>query len=235
MAGRPSDITTIVSYRDDDPAQPVTVADRVVGSMYLHGYLEPAALAAGVTKETVYAWIRAAGAARLRLAAEPATAENTTEHERACIEFSDAVDAATARWTSRMLQLADRLAEGGIEFEEVHTETVNGQEVKKKVVVKKTQPDGAMIRWRLARRDPKKYGDRLALTDADGGPALSLDERGQALLELLKKFQEQDDDLEQAARCGVYPRRDSQEPRGRVCTRERGHRGKHRYELLADG
>src|SRR5437660_1070835 len=94
--GRPSLIDAIVGC--DDEGSEFTVADRIVAGLRAGNYFEQATAAAGIHKETAYGWLRVAAQTRIRAKGRTLEDLQLCDHERRCVEFSDAVVRAAARW-----------------------------------------------------------------------------------------------------------------------------------------
>lgn len=185
MTGRPSDINKIIGHRDVNGTQvPVTVAEQIIAAIRAGNYIEGAAAAAGITKQTVYEWRHVA--ARTRIAGTPDA--DLTDHQRRCITFSDAVDEAEGIWEVNANRTLERIARGGIEQEVVTVKTDHrGNVVERTTRTTSTLPDARVIEWRLKRRFRDRYAERVEVTGADGDPLgveLSMDERAASLVEL---------------------------------------------------
>lgn len=149
--GRPTKIDQVIDHREvmDDQGvvtgtQPVTVADRIVEHLLRGSYLETAAAAAGVARETLNAWLRGAAEAGAALH----RGDRITAAQRRLMEFSHAIDQAQAEAEQADLSRLDLLADG-------------------------KDPAVALraVQWRMERRRPKRWGPRAALelTGPDGG------------------------------------------------------------------
>lgn len=161
-------------------------------------YFEPACNAAGVSKETGYQWQRVAGRTKLRARGEPLDSIDTTAHERRCVAFSDAVAEAESSWEVGALAALQRLAQGGVTT--TRTVTKRGPDLQNgdagpildiTTTTETLLPNAQVLEWRLERRFPGRYGRRVELTGADGGPvALTIDEddRVEALAETLEAY-----------------------------------------------
>lgn len=145
--------------------QPITAAEQMLSSIRAGNYVETAAAAAGIAKETYYEWLRVAANARAKHG-------RPTKHEARCIEFSDAVAAAAAQSEAMQVSLLEQLSRGGIE---IATTTVkidkDGNAIETTTKTEHTLPDVRAITWRLERRFSKRWGQRgsLEVTGADGG------------------------------------------------------------------
>lgn len=164
--GRPSAMNKIVATID---GRDITAAEQIVASIRAGNYVETAAAAAGVHKDTLYEWLRVGANARVK----PTHGKGArTAHERRCIEFSDAVAAAVAASESEAVARLEQIARGGIA---VKVETVKvdgtGNVLEHTTRTEQTLPDARVLEWRLERRFSKRWGQKasLELTGADGG------------------------------------------------------------------
>lgn len=188
--GRPPALTRVVRQTRD--GKDVTVADAIVEAIRAGSFIESAAAANGVNKATLHDWLRTGSRVQQRLLNDGARRGDFTRKELLCAEFSDAVGRAFAEATTIEVATAAQLARGGITETETITRTETLPQGPPKVTTTTKQkvlaPDGAMIRWRLSKREPDTWGrERLELTGPDGGPVeLSLVEKRQRLLEGLE-------------------------------------------------
>jgi hypothetical protein len=193
MAGRPSPIDAQAGTRDD--GTPITVAEVITNALRTGSYFEQAAATAGVGKETGYGWLRTAGRLRIRARGKALSSltPRPTAHERRCVAFSDSVAEAESSWEVTALAGLERLARGGI----TTTKTVTkrgpaaadgspGPVLEVTTTVEQLAPSAQVLEWRLERRFPSRYGRRVEVTGAEGGPiALSMEERAEALADTL--------------------------------------------------
>lgn len=205
--GRPSLIDNIIGH--DDTGQPITVADRIVAGLRAGSYLEPAIAATGVGKVTVYEWIKLAGRVRIRSNGEPLDTLDLTAHERRCCEFLNAVEEAEGIYEIGALTSLERLARGGLVLRTV-TRKYDG-DGPTATCVERTEreetlaPNAQVIQWRLSRRFPARYAQRIDIDMAGGlGPQLSDEDRAGELVTALDAYLEGVAD--QAAAEKVQPR-----------------------------
>lgn len=159
--GRPSVMDRVVATVD---GRAITAAEQMLAAIRSGNYVETAAAAAGIAKETYYEWLRVGANARAKKG-------RTTKHEQRCIEFSDAVAEAVAASEAMQVSLLEQLARGGIKVETVTEKVADGKVLERTVKTEHTLPSVAAITWRLERRFAKRWGQRgsLELTGADGG------------------------------------------------------------------
>lgn len=188
--GRPPALTRVVRQTRD--GKDVTVADAIVEAIRAGSFIESAAAANGINKATLHDWLRTGSRVNQRLLNDNARRGDFTRKELLCAEFSDSVGRAFAEATAIEVATAAQLARGGLTETETTTRTETLPTGTPKVTTTTKQkvfaPDGAMIRWRLSKREPDTWGrDRIELTGADGGPVeLTLVEKRQRLLEGLE-------------------------------------------------
>lgn len=187
--GRPPSLTRVL--RLDDDGNPVRIMDAIVDAVRAGAFVEEAAASVGVGKHVLYDAQRTGARVEQALTAGARRADFTTK-ELACAEFSRAVGMAYAAATVEDVQSTDRLARGGLLLKSVTTRTEQTAEGQPRTVttVKQTHtpPDGAMLRWRLGKRNESTWGrERLELTGAEGGPIeLTVSEKRARVLEGLE-------------------------------------------------
>jgi len=171
--GRPrSDIDAVlrnVERRDPETGeitlQTITVFSHIVDALRVGMYLEPAILSTGIGKSTVYSWLKTAGTILLAHSGREIDRDSLSPHERRCLEFSEAVDEALYSWELRALADHARIERGGIVAETITTKRNASGEVVEQTTKRETlAPDARAIEWRLTRRFPERYSQRLTLS-----------------------------------------------------------------------
>lgn len=152
---------TQVAVRSDDRV--MSAGQRILTSLAAGNYIETAAKAAGISVATLREWL--AEAAALSTSGSPT--HRLTKTEQALMAFGAAVADADAKWESRMVGYLEALSTG--EGERVIVTEVTDQagkitETKRRV--EKLLPDAALIRWRLERKYPDRYGGKVEVTGA---------------------------------------------------------------------
>lgn len=152
----------IVGQRD------VTVAERVVELIRAGNYVETAAAATGVSKQSLYQWMRDGAKASRRVLADRDKPRREryrpSKYEEATMRFSDAVSNATALSEADDVTRLARLAQGGHEaVTTVEKYDSSGNLVESTTTTKVLPPDGNIVTWRLERRFPGRYGRRGSL------------------------------------------------------------------------
>lgn len=197
--GRPSPIDAVVGQREiDGRFVDITVADRIVEGLQVGNYFEHACAAGGVTKETGYEWLRVAGRALIRARGRDLADVDFEPHEVRCIEFSDSVAVAESQWVARANATLEQLARGGL----ITTHTtikrgpspgvdeqgnpIPGPELERTVRTETHLPNAAVLMWRLEKRFPTMYGNRLELVTP--GHALTSEERARELVTGIEAF-----------------------------------------------
>lgn len=201
-AGQPSPIDRVIGY-DPQTGDPITVAERIVRSIRAGNYFEPSAIAAGVTKETAYEWLRVAGKVRLTARGRPldTLTPQPTHHQRRCVEFSDAVDEAQGLWEVGANTQLEALSRGGLTVETV-TEKHDpaGKLLERTVKTETLAPNAQVIEWRLTRKNRLRYGDKLDIdAHLDGQVQLTVEERASDLMTDLAAYLAGVDDGQQMA------------------------------------
>jgi len=183
-AGRPSPIDKVIGKKPD--GTPITVAERMVNLVRLGNFVEHASAACGISKETHYEWVRVAARVNLAWNGDPDLTK-ITPHERRCVEYSDAVDQAQGEYFAADMRKLHEIGQGGIVRSRVVEKYAvekneQGEEVQvlleRTVTEDETLPNAAVIMWRLTRRAPKFFGNRLAIAHEDDDPG-KLDERSE--------------------------------------------------------
>lgn len=199
--GRPPKLDEVIRHRDvRDPdtqelvdSRPVTRREQILADIGTGMYAERACRANGVHKDTFYEWEKIAGHVLER---EAKARQNGSRpiarsmHEKACVEFSDAIRGAEAEWERAKNVELERLERGGVTrtIETVKVQlNADGTEkvVERSTRTETTLPDAAITQWRLTRRFPRLYNPRTVLAGIDDAgeeaPLASVEERADAL------------------------------------------------------
>lgn len=184
--GRPSNLTTVIGYTEE--GDPITVGNRIVNALRAGAYFEQACSAAAVHKETAYGWLRIAGKARIRARGDLDSIDDTlTDHERACLTFSDSVAEAESSWEVGALALLERLARGGIaQVKTVVKVDTKGKVLETTTTTEHSLPSAQVLEWRLERRFPQRYGRRISIED--DRESMSEEEREEAVLDVFDAY-----------------------------------------------
>lgn len=169
--GRPSDIDKVISRPEG--GEPVTVFERFVTLMRVGSYFEHAAPACGVKRQTAYNWLHIGAKAKLAANGDP-DLDTLPHHVRRCVEFSDAVERATGEYLAGELTRLSNIERGGVyerEVTTIKTKTDKDGNVLETETTTRTEtmlPNPTITMWRISRRFPHHYGDRIAvITDED--------------------------------------------------------------------
>lgn len=173
--GRPPKLGQKIA--EDRAGNPIRVEDVVLQALRAGNYVEVAAAAAGIHRDTLRDWIRVGQRAPVVAAKEQ---RRLTPHESRCVAFSVAVARTVAE--AEVYDIA-RIQEAGLEpsvkrvtvTREVPIAGEDGKvTIHKSVEVREEQlpPDWRALAWRRERRSSRRWGQRGALqvTGADGGP-----------------------------------------------------------------
>jgi hypothetical protein len=198
--GRPSVLRAVIGTRPD--GSPITTHERIVDALTVGSFFEQASAAAGVNKQTAYGWLTS-GARSKRWLAQGGP-NNLTPHEQDCVAFSDAVAEADARWELQVNTLLERLGRGGTTVEVVTVKQqrrerpnpddptqpiVDYVELERTTRTETLAPSPQVLEWRLSRRFPTRYSQRMELTGAAGGPIeISREERSAQLAEAAEAY-----------------------------------------------
>lgn len=193
-AGRPPKLNTIVLVRDrDGKKEKVTAAQRVIEAVRIGAYIESAAAVAGISKRTIYEWLKVGAQAVDLVERQGRTLRSLTQHQRDCMEFSHAVAEAEA-----MAEVDDvaELAAIGRGGRKITTTTVkrnaDGEVLEHVTKTETTLPNPQVLEWRLERRHPEKYGRTRVEVSGPDGEAIPVEVRVNALVAALRQHQGQE-------------------------------------------
>lgn len=195
---RPSKIDAIIGVQEiKDPQgnvieeRPITIADRVIAYVRAGEYVDLAAAAAGINRDTIYEWMKQAATAQLRQHNQPNPTPHTP-HEIACIEFSDAITRARGEWAAAQSMQLEQLSRGGLPqvttTEIVVTKADGKTETKTTTTTTHTLPDARVIMWRMERRLQDYYGPRVEMVDKRGEDLLTDGEAANAVADSVEAF-----------------------------------------------
>lgn len=167
--GQPSKLDAIAATTPD--GRTITVRQRIIEAIRLGDYLETAAAAAGINRETLHNWLRIGARTTQRQARAEALDQpfDATPHELACQEFSNAIAIAEADAHQRLLQTLHDLSRSR-KVTTTTTRTAADGSTYEHTVERELEPNAQVLMWRLERRFPALYGRRLDLnvhTDGD--------------------------------------------------------------------
>ena len=187
--GRPSAIHREVHLPNGTTT---TVAHRIIDLMQNGCYAERAAREAGVRTSTFYDWLSVATATREKLARLPKY--QPTDHEQACVDLSDAVGEAEARYEMTALTALERIGHGLVTLEVVTEKyDAKGELTERTVKTTGLPPNPHTIMWKLTRRFPERYQLTPNLGAAtppppDSGPVEVTSAAGEQLLVEIEEF-----------------------------------------------
>jgi transposase len=179
-AGRPTKIDQVITRRDGSK---VPITEVIVQAVRAGNYVETAAALAGVSKDTVYHWLREGARASTKTT-------RLTPFERHAVTFSDAVAQAEAESESGDVGVLTSLAQGVTRVERIVVDQ-EGNEISRTVLAERVPPNDRVLMWRLERRFGARWGrQRVELSGPDGGPveveATITDQQGVQLAEVLR-------------------------------------------------
>lgn len=148
-----------VGHRPD--GTPLYIADRVAEALRLGASLNDAATRATVTSATLRTWVRAG--TRLLLATEAGTRlpQTLSAVERAQVDLARTVEQAAVEGKMLLLGQLERLSRGIERTITIEKQDAAGTVIERTTRVETALPDAATIRWRLARRWPDEFADRV--------------------------------------------------------------------------
>jgi hypothetical protein len=195
--GRPTSITKVVHHRerrDPDTQQvveriPVTAGERIVELIRAGNYVETAAAAANVSKESVYAWLRTAADAH----GKQHRGDRLTAQDRRCMAFSDAVDEAQAASEAEDVARLQQLGRGRTVTTTTTKYDANGNVLETTSSTKELGPDPDVLTWRLERRFRARWGRQLQLdgeldVHADRDPEQAREVLGDLVAEVAERM-----------------------------------------------
>jgi hypothetical protein len=189
-AGRPPKLDQVVDTTDD--GEPITAAEKVVQvTRELWAPWDIVAKTAGISRTTLWSWIRDGGLARGKLA----RGEKTTANERRYADFLNALEKAEGQAVAERLSIVRNAAGGG----HTRTKTVekrngDGDLVERTVTTETAEPLWTAAAWLLERRRPADFGRRMEVTGAGGQPLIPKEDRIDALAAALEGYQRGVDD-----------------------------------------
>lgn len=193
----PAHINTTIDRRPD--GTPITIADRITEYVRTGQFIELAAAAVGVKKDTLYSWLKNAARTRLRAKGRPLNQLDLSTYQKDCIEFSDRVLMAASQWANKANWDLERLGRGGIPVtkttvtERFKIDPNDNEHLIERVRVtvnETTLPDKQVLMWRLERRLPNFYGARVEIetTGADATPRLADAEVSESLADAVEDY-----------------------------------------------
>lgn len=201
--GRPPKLNTVVLTRDHPESGrkvKVTAGERIVEALRIGEYVETAAELAGVSKRTVYEWLKVGAQATDAVERQGRTLKSLTQHQRDCMEFSHAVAEAQALARTDDVATLAELAHGG---RQIVTTTVKrdgeGKVVEHTTRTETAQPNAAVLMWRLERRHPEDWGRRRIEISGPDGEAIPLEVRASSLVAALRQHQGHGEAIETTA------------------------------------
>lgn len=200
--GRPPKLNTVVLTRDgpDGRKIKVTAAERIVEALRIGEYVETAAALANVDKTTVYEWLKVGAHAHDLVGRQGATLKSLTQHQRDCMEFSNAVAEAQAAARVEDVATLAEVATGGRQIVTTTTKrNAQGEVIEHTTKVETAQPNVAALTWRLERRWPDDWGRRRIELSGPDGEAIPVEVRASSLVAALRQHKGQQDAIDTTA------------------------------------
>lgn len=171
---------------------PLTRQEQIVDDIRVGLNAERACARAGIDRDTLKDWERTASGVRARQAQLPdgEPEPELTAKERLCVDFSAALHTAELEWQANMELLLQDLSQGGRRITVTTIEHKAGEDVKTTTKTSHTLPDANVIKWRLTRRFPDQYADRLQVEGTGEDGAIPVEVRAKSLGDSLRVFLE---------------------------------------------
>lgn len=169
-----NEVVRIVPDPDGGPPRRVSLIDAACEALRTSGILEDAAARCGVDADTLRNWQRVGVRAINDILAGRRKLGALSAQERSAAEFAERTIQAAQEGKLYLAGLAQREAQGGYAITKTVVKTRQAGdrtvELERVTTTETARPDGTMIRWMLACRDPQNYGrQRVELSGPDGG------------------------------------------------------------------
>lgn len=151
------------------------VFNAIIASLRAGNYIETAAAYAGISKNTLFEWLKRGRREKRRLAKDKRLRPRSSEGQ--FVIFVDGVSRALAESEVRDTTMIAKAAAGGQAFTEIkEIKDANGNVVSTQITTKTLAPQWQAAAWRLERRYPKKWGRRVAIRKDEGNGEMSPEE-----------------------------------------------------------
>lgn len=142
------------------------IIENVIFSLKAGCYIETAAAYAGISRSTLYQWMKRGQREKRRLQ-KKRTRPYVSEAQ--FVIFVDAITRAMAESEVRDVSVIAQAANGGYKYTEKKVKKdSNGNIISEELVEKTAAPQWQAAAWRLERKNPKKWGRRVAIRKDDG-------------------------------------------------------------------
>lgn len=139
----------------------------ILSSLKAGCYIETAAAYAGISKDTLYNWLKRGRREKRRLAKNPRARPYQSEAQ--FVIFVDGVTRAMSESEVRDVSIIAQAANGGQRYvEEKIITDAQGNILSKQTTTKGIPPQWQAAAWRLERKYPKKWGRRVAILKDEG-------------------------------------------------------------------
>lgn len=144
-----------------------SMIENIVFSLKAGCYIETAAAYAGISKDTLFSWLRRGRREKKRVAKSGKAKVHASEAQ--FVIFLDGVTRAMSESEVRDVSIIAKAANGGgnITEEKIFYDS-GGNMTSKQVTTKTIMPQWQAAAWRLERKHPKKWGRRVAISKDEG-------------------------------------------------------------------
>lgn len=174
---RPASLTSTVAFEEGPDGQRVrvTVRDVILAKLLAGVPLADAVAAAGISRHVFREWRREGQRVLTAVLAGERARSDLSADERRLAAFAQDVETAESTAKADLLDLLQRIAQGGIETTDtttVVTVDANGTPLRRQVEEKRstTLPSAQAITWLLEHRWPADFARRTEITGAGGAP-----------------------------------------------------------------
>lgn len=143
------------------------IIENILSAIRAGTYIETAAAFAGISKDTLYRWMKRGRREKRRL--EKNSRARVSAAEAPYVIFVEGVTKAFADAEVRDVGIIAQAARGGQKYVEEKVITdAQGRVVSKQTTTKAIPPQWQAAAWRLERKYPKKWGRRVAIRKDEG-------------------------------------------------------------------
>lgn len=192
--GRPPKLDEIIGTKlvknaaGDVEQAPITRIEQIVADIRVGLNAERACARAHIDRDTLKDWERTASQVRTGLAQGTIAPSKLTTKQQRCVEFSAALHDAELEWELQANLLLQGLAQGGRKLEVVTTRVRSDGKVETTTKTETTEPDKDVLKWRLMRRFPDIYTERVVIEGTGEDGAIPVEVRARSLAEAVERL-----------------------------------------------